>query len=257
MAQIIGLAVLVAVVLYFSWPAFRQLLQIKGGKAVKNATTASEKQRHEHQRLTAELNTQLDNVAAAKASATQAEKDVTAAEANVVTLTSKYKTAVTSNASEDAKNTIAGQISKAKAAVVTKRAAANEAARIAQQAVEALDQTREALKDFADQIQDTEQKEALTAVLNTAADASLALKNIKDRLSAAGDAAREADTALEQARAKNELAQGSDTDREIAAIEKANAAAEERARLDAELGLTPAVAPVATATAAEGEAVKQ
>ena len=83
------------------------------------------------------------------------------------------------------------------------------------------------------------------------------MKNIKDRLSAAGDAAREADTALEQARAKNELAQGSETEREIAAIEKANAAAEERARLDAELGLTPAVAPVATATAAEGEAVKQ
>ena len=238
LTTILVLAALAVVVLYFTWPAFRQMLQIKGGKAVSGATKASEKQRHEHQRLTAELNRQLDNVASAKASATQAEKDVAAAEAQVEKLTGQYKTAVTGNASEDAKNAIAGNIAKAKASVTSKRAAANEAAKIAAQAVEALDQTREALKDFADQIQDTEQKEALTAVLNTAADASLALKNIKDRLSAAGEAARQADTDLEKARAKNELAQGSDTDREIAKIEKDAAAAAERARLDAELGIT-------------------
>ncbi len=238
LTTILVLAAIAVVVLYFTWPAFRQMLQIKGGNAVSGATKASEKQRHEHQRLTAELNRQLDNVAAAKASATQAEKDVAAAEAQVEKLTGQYKTAVTGNASEDAKNAIAGNIAKAKASVTSKRAAANEAAKIAAQAVEALDQTREALKDFADQIQDTEQKEALTAVLNTAADASLALKNIKDRLSAAGEAARQADTDLEKARAKNELAQGSDTDREIAKIEKDAAAAAERARLDAELGIT-------------------
>ena len=238
LTTILVLAALAVVVLYFTWPAFRQMLQIKGGKAVSGATKASEKQRHEHQRLTAELNRQLDNVASAKASATQAEKDVAAAEAQVEKLTGQYKTAVTGNASEDAKNAIAGNIAKAKASVTSKRAAANEAAKIAAQAVEALDQTREALKDFADQIQDTEQKEALTAVLNTAADASLALKNIKDRLSAAGEAARQADTDLEKARAKNDLAQGSDTDREIAKIEKDAAAAAERARLDAELGIT-------------------
>ena len=238
LTTILVLAAIAVVVLYFTWPAFRQMLQIKGGKAVAGATKASEKQRHEHQRLTAELNRQLDNVAAAKASATQAEKDVAAAEAQVEKLTGQYKTAVTGNASEDAKNAIAGNIAKAKASVTSKRAAANEAAKIAAQAVEALDQTREALKDFADQIQDTEQKEALTAVLNTAADASLALKNIKDRLSTAGEAARQADTDLEKARAKNELAQGSDTDREIAKIEKDAAAAAERARLDAELGIT-------------------
>ena len=238
LTTILVLAAIAVVVLYFTWPAFRQMLQIKGGNAVSGATKASEKQRHEHQRLTAELNRQLDNVAAAKASATQAEKDVAAAEAQVEKLTGQYKTAVTGNASEDAKNAIAGNIAKAKASVTSKRAAANEAAKIAAQAVEALDQTREALKDFADQIQDTEQKEALTAVLNTAADASLALKNIKDRLSAAGEAARQADTDLEKARAKNDLAQGSDTDREIAKIEKDAAAAAERARLDAELGIT-------------------
>ncbi len=229
LTTILVLAALAVVVLYFTWPAFRQMLQIKGGKAVSGATKASEKQRHEHQRLTAELNRQLDNVASAKASATEAQ---------VEKLTGQYKTAVTGNASEDAKNAIAGNIAKAKASVTSKRAAANEAAKIAAQAVEALDQTREALKDFADQIQDTEQKEALTAVLNTAADASLSLKNIKDRLSAAGEAARQADTDLEKARAKNELAQGSDTDREIAKIEKDAAAAAERARLDAELGIT-------------------
>ena len=238
LTTILVLAAIAVVVLYFTWPAFRQMLQIKGGNAVSGATKASEKQRHEHQRLTAELNRQLDNVAAAKASATQAEKDVAAAEAQVTKLTGQYKIAVQGNASEDAKNTIAGNIAKAKASVTSKRAAANGAAEIAAQAVEALDQTREALKDFADQIQDTEQKEALTAVLNTAADASLALKNIKDRLSAAGEAARQADTDLEKARAKNELAQGSDTDREIAKIEKDAAAAAERARLDAELGIT-------------------
>lgn len=231
-----GLLVVV-VILYFTWPAFRQMLQIRGGKAVSKATKASEKQRHEHARLTAEVNKQLDNVASARANATQAEKDVTAAEADVVKYTNQYRTAAQGNASEDAKNAIAGKVAKAKTAVANKQAIAVEAAKIARQAVEALDQARESLQDFADQIENTEQKEALTAVLNTAAESSMALRNINDRLSAAGAAGREADHDLEKARAKNELAQGSDTDREIANIEKQASAAAVRAELDKELGL--------------------
>lgn len=227
----------VVVILYFTWPAFRQMLQIRGGKAVSKATKASEKQRHEHKRLTEELNKQLDNVASARANATQAEKDVTAAEADVVKYTNQYKTAVQGKASEDAKNAIAGKVAKAKQAVTNKQAIAAEAAKIARQAVEALDQARESLQDFADQIENTEQKEALTAVLNTAAESSMALRNINDRLSAAGAASREADHDLEKARAKNDLTMGSDTDREIAAIEKQASAAAIRAELDKELGL--------------------
>lgn len=238
LTTILVLAAIAVVVLYFTWPAFRQMLQIKGGKAVAGATKASEKQRHEHQRLTAELNRQLDNVASAKASATQAEKDVAAAEAQVVKLTGQYKIAVQGNASEDAKNTIAGNIAKAKASVTSKRAAANEAAKIAAQAVEALDQTREALKDFADQIQDTEQKEALTRVLNTSAAASQSLRDIKDRIGAAGDAARQADADLAKARAKADLSKGTATDQAIAKIEKDAAAKAAREALDKELGIT-------------------
>ena len=238
LTTIIILAVVAVVVLYFTWPAFRQMLQIKGNKAVSGATTASEKQKHEYQRLTAQLNQQLDNVAAAQAGATTAEQDVTTAKAEVTKLTNQYKLATQANADEAVLNELASKVARAKTAVTTKEATAAEAAKVAHEAVEALDETREALKDFAGQIQDTEQKEALTRVLNTSAAASQSLRDIKDRLGAAGEASRQADADLAKARAKAGLSKGTATEQAISKIEKDAAAKAAREALDKELGIT-------------------
>ena len=238
LTTILIIAALAVVVLYFTWPAFRQMLQIRGGKAVDGMSSASEKQRHEYKRLTGELEKQLDNVAAAKAGAEMAEKEVTDAKAQVEKLTGQYKLAVSSNAAESLLNDLAAKVAKAKASVTSKQAIAAEAAKVAEEAVAALDGTREALKDFADQIDDTEQKEALTKVLNTSADAANALRNIKDRIGVAGDAQRQADGALAKARAKNDLTKGSANDQAMAQIEKDAAAKAAREALDAELGIT-------------------
>ena len=105
---------------------------------------------------------------------------------------------------------------------------------------------REALSDFSSKIDETERTEEMTAVLNTAADTSLALKDLNDRISGAGAAASQAQKDLDTAQARLDLSQGSDTDREIAEISQAAARKAAREQLEAELGMTkPAAAPAA------------
>ena len=114
-----GLLVVV-VVLYFTWPAFRQVL-----------------------RLCLDMHRQLGNVAAARAKVTQSMVEVREAEAASLRHISQYKTAVQGNASEDVRNAITGMVARAKRAVSDANNAAAEAGTSLQLAVEALDRVRE------------------------------------------------------------------------------------------------------------------
>ena len=238
-AIIAGLLVLGAV-LYFAWPAFKQMINIKAGNAVNGATKASEKLRAEQTALTADVKKQLTAVATIKGAAEAAERDVKSAEALVVKLTGDFKMATEAKASDAALDAIAEKVAKAKADVVKKQQAAATAHTLSVKAVKALDQAREALSQFADKIEETERTEEMTTVLNTAADTSLALKDLNDRISGAGSAAAKAQKDLDTAQARLDLSQGSDTDQEIAEISKAAARKSARAQLEAELGIAPA-----------------
>ncbi len=241
LTTIIIIAIAGLVVLYFAWPAFRQMVQIIMGKKVAGATSTSDKLRHKQAELTAAVNQQLTSVATAKALAVQAGKDVTAAEQELADLENNYRVAVQGNASEAAQTDLLNKIAAVEGRIASRKTAAAEATKSAKQAVAALDGAREKLREFAEKVDDVQQKEALTKVLNTAADASIALKGVTDRMSEAGELIRGADLELEKARARGELAEGSETDRELADIAKKAKADEVRARLNAKLGIgTPA-----------------
>jgi hypothetical protein len=55
LTYIIGGVAATGVVLYFAWPAFKQMINIKAGNAVNGATKASEKLRAEQITLTADV----------------------------------------------------------------------------------------------------------------------------------------------------------------------------------------------------------
>ncbi|MBK9774754.1 MAG: hypothetical protein IPP57_28670 [Candidatus Obscuribacter sp.] len=246
LTYIIGGVAATGVVLYFAWPAFKQMINIKAGNAVNGSTKASEKLRAEQITLTTDVKKQLTAVATIKGAAEAAERDVKAAEALVVKLTGDFKMAVEAKASDAAIDAVAEKVAKAKADVVKKQQAAATAHTLSVKAVKALDTAREALSQFADKIDETERTEEMTTVLNTAADTSLALKDLNDRISGAGAAANQAQKDLDTAQARLDLSQGSDTDREIAEISQAAARKAAREQLEAELGMTkPAAAPAA------------
>jgi len=79
LTYIIGGLFALGVVLYFAWPAFKQMINIKAGNAVSGATKASEKMRAEQLALTADVKKQLTAVATVKGSAEAADREVTAA----------------------------------------------------------------------------------------------------------------------------------------------------------------------------------
>ncbi|MBK9201060.1 MAG: hypothetical protein IPL73_01175 [Candidatus Obscuribacter sp.] len=191
LTYIIGGVAATGVVLYFAWPAFKQMINIKAGNAVNGSTKASEKLRAEQITLTADVKKQLTAVATIKGAAEAAERDVKAAEALVVKLTGDFKMAVEAKASDAAIDAVAEKVAKAKADVVKKQQSAATAHTLSVKAVKALDTAREALSQFADKIDETERTEEMTTVLNTAADTSLALKDLNDRISGAGAAANQ------------------------------------------------------------------
>ena len=196
--------------------------------------------------ITMERQTYAVFVRSPHAHATINSIDVKAAEALVVKLTGDFKMAVEAKASDAAIDAVAEKVAKAKADVVKKQQSAATAHTLSVKAVKALDTAREALSQFADKIDETERTEEMTAVLNTAADTSLALKDLNDRISGAGAAASQAQKDLDTAQARLDLSQGSDTDREIAEISQAAARKAAREQLEAELGMTkPAAAPAA------------
>ncbi len=240
LTYIIGGLFALGVVLYFAWPAFKQMINIKAGNAVSGATKASEKMRSEQLALTADVKKQLTAVATVKGSAEAADREVTAAQALIAKLTGDFKMASEMKASDAAIDALAEKVAKAKADLAKKQQAAATAHALSVKAVKALDMAREALSDFSSKIDETERTEEMTTVLNTAADTSLALKDLNDRISGAGSAAAKAQKDLDTAQARLDLSQGSDTDQEIAEISKAAARKSARAQLEAELGITPA-----------------
>ena len=93
LTYIIGGVAATGVVLYFAWPAFKQMINIKAGNAVNGSTKASEKLRAEQITLTADVKKQLTAVATIKGAAEAADREVTAAQALIAKLTGDFKMA--------------------------------------------------------------------------------------------------------------------------------------------------------------------
>jgi hypothetical protein len=228
---IILVVVAVLAALKFS-PGFRQALRIKWGKQVSASTTAVDKLQDSYKQLVAKLPAERLSVQTVMATSTLADKDLATKQSAVEDLKAEYKQAKGLNASEGALNELSTRYEAAKQAVVEQAAISKEAHDAATEARATLDQTIAKIRQFGQSVETAEGKAELAKALRTNAEASQLAKDINDRLSQAGQASREVDKDLEEARAANTLSKGSEVDQELANLKGAAAAKSGRAELD-------------------------
>jgi hypothetical protein len=221
-------------------PAFRNkvltTLRIRSNAALDSATSPLEREKDEYHQLMAKLPGQRKAVQSVMATSAVAKKDLDNALAAVAAAEKDYKDAKALGASEAALNELAGKFDAAEQAVTDQKKVVEEANAAATEARGALESTTKALGKFATRIEGDERKTELAAALRVSADARQAANEINSSLSKAGEASRQIDKDLEEARAGNELSKGSSTEQELAALREKAASKSARERLEAKLG---------------------
>jgi hypothetical protein len=217
-------------------PKFRQLFRIKSNQAIDGATTALEKEKDEYNELMKKLPGQRAAVQRVMGNASMAKKDLDAKVAAVTSAEQAYKDAKGLGASEAALNELATKFGEAEAAVEEQKKIVTESNSAADEARNALDVTTKALSKFATRIEGDERKTELAAALRVSGEARQQAKDIASSLSKAGEASRQIDKDLEEARAANELAKGTQTEQELEALREKAAAKAAREKLEGKLG---------------------
>ncbi|MBP9091033.1 hypothetical protein KBI23_08390 [bacterium] len=223
-------------------PKFRQLLRIRGGKAVDAGTTALEKQQDQYQVLVAKIPAQRTSVATTKAGAVIAKNKLNALNTKLGDIETEFKQADAQKAPANVVAAIEADYAATEQAIEAQKVIATEAAQIADEALQALEATTKALSKFKDRIEQDANKVELKKSLEMAANARQELKDIQTEISGAGQASAEIDKELEIARAKNDMSKGSSTDQAREQLAEQAAASAAGARLRAKLGMGAAAA---------------
>lgn len=112
-------------------PKFRQLLRIRGGKAVDAGTTALEKEQDQYKVLVAKIPAQRDSVARTKAGAVIAQKKLGTLTEKLASIEAEYKQADTAKAPADVVAAIEADYTETEAAIEAQKKIASEAAAVA------------------------------------------------------------------------------------------------------------------------------
>jgi len=230
-----AVAVIAGVAAAFS-PRIRMTLGITSKKLNDAATTPVERQEYSLDKLVKAVNKQVAAVASIQATATQSERDVTAAHDAVTKAENDYRT-LSPRVSAAAKVELANAVTAAEQQLANATKASELAHNAATQALSALDDARKQLKTANDQLAANKQSAEVAKVLNTAADVSTQLSGLSDKLGDFNKASRQVDHDLLTAQQRLENAKGTSTDREVEKARAEAAAAETIARLDAKLGV--------------------
>lgn len=235
-AAVAGIAIAAGAI--FS-PKFRQMLRIRGGKAVDGATTALEKETDQYNQLVAKLPAQRTSVAKTKANATIQQKTLDGLNTKLASLESEFKTADAAKAEASVVEAITSEYASVEAQIADQKKVVELAVSAANEAVKAYEQTARDLGKFKDRIAADGNKVDLADALKVAADARNEMRDMQSQISAAGSASAEIDKKLETARAELEMGNGSSTDQARARLQETAAANDAAARLRAKLGTAP------------------
>ncbi|MBI5172785.1 MAG: hypothetical protein HY986_07845 [Candidatus Melainabacteria bacterium] len=234
---ILGLLVVGAGVI-IGFPKVRQALRIKINNAAEGSTSAIERLEDTYESLLAKLPKQKQAVAKAQAGASDAQKQLVAAEAALVEIEERHSTALGLGASEEALGVLEDQYSEQEALIEELKANAQEASKLAGEALKALEATAQKLKKFEREVESAGRKAELTEAYRVANQVSAELGTINSSLSKAGQAARQVDMELETARAESQLNQGSAGEIELAELEAKQRRASVRSKLRQKAGLS-------------------
>ena len=235
MLYVLGFIVLAVVVGAIFSPAFRQLLRIRSSAAVKNGSTAVEKEKDIINQLMAKLPAQRSAVASVMANVDAAQRAYDNKKKEADQLFAKYQQYKGMNASADVLTQTSTQWQAAKNALPTLEQVLAEAHKNADEAQKALNSTIEALKKEQSNIQSDEAKAQLAAAIRQNAQVQQQLADLKNGLGAMADARKEVDADLDKARAEGKLAQGTDADREMAELDEKAAAQTAQSSIEAEI----------------------
>lgn len=209
-----------------------QVLRIKSNKALDAATTALEREKDEYNQLMNKLPGQRSAVQKVMANAAVAKKDLEAAVKAVDDKKREFNEAKGLGASQAALDELATKYAASKELVTEQTKIVTEANAAADEARSALDATTKALAKFAARIETDERKTELTAALKVSGEARQQAKDISSQLSKASEASRQIDKSLEEARAANDLAKGSQTEQELEQLREKAAAKAAREELE-------------------------
>jgi len=229
---IIVLAVLTGIGAVIS-PKFRQLIRIRGGKAVDSATSAIEKEQDAFEQLKKKMPAQREMVTKVMAAANMAKSELDRRNVALESVKARFAQARKLGASDNALNELGAQFTSAKTAVDEQQKVLTEAQATADEARHSLDQTIAAMQKFGQKVETDKSKAELAAALRVTAEARQSAADITSALSAAGSASKEVDRQLEEARAANQLSKGTSTDQELSQLDEKAAAASGRAELEA------------------------
>lgn len=208
--------------------------RIKADEALKNMSTAIQREKDAVKQIAAKLPAQRERVAniQARVDSTQRELDTAVTERDG--LKTKYES-MKGRVSEQALGKIAEDYSAAKKTVATLEATLVEAKNDANEAEETLNDFTAELERAEANITTDEARTELAALKRESAAFRNEVKGMKSSLSTIGESRKEIENELDVARRLDDLSKGTKEDREIAKAEKDLAAEQARKELEGDL----------------------
>ncbi len=229
---LIGLGIFAA--LFAFWPKFRQMVGIKGGKAVDGMTTAIEKERHIYQGLVAKIKANRINVTNITGDYRHQLNKLTSLQTAATKAQGDYDLSVDRNMPKPVQDEKFADFQTANGAVEAQRAVVEQFAGAEKAASKALEDNIKALKKIESKLTSDEAKAELKGVYEGAAEAIQAANEVDTAFSELNQASDTVDRELERAKARLEGAQGNDADRQFEDLAEKATIEDARAKYDAQ-----------------------
>lgn len=213
---LLGLGIVGA--LYAFVPAFRNMFQIRAGKAVDGMTTEVEKQELILKRLTKAVDDNRIRVTTVTGDYRHQVNKLTTAQAAATKAQGNYDLSVDAKMPLNVQNEKFQDFQKAQAAVAAQRAVVDQFAEADKNAKDALALSVKALEKVATQVQSDASKAALKKVFDSAAEAIEASNKVDGAFSELQAASDKIDQEVERSKARLNAAKGNDADQQFDAL---------------------------------------
>lgn len=220
-------------VLFAFWPKFRQMVGIKGNKAVDGMTTAIEKEKHIYQGLVKQVGANRIRVTNITGDYRHEVNQLGSLQTAAGKAQADYDLACDHNMPKAVQDEKFSDFQEANKAVEAQRSVVEQFAAAEKAPRRPLEDSVKALKKIETQISSDEAKAELKGVYEGAAAAIEAASSVDSAFSELKQSSEQVDRELERAKARLEGAQGNDADREFEELSEQARRDQERAAYDA------------------------
>ena len=213
--QLVLLGLGVAGALYFLWPAFKNMVNIRGGKAVDGLTTDVEKQELILKNLAKDVDANRIRVTNVTGDYRHQVNKMTELQAKATKAQGDYDISVDAKMPAEVQNEKFQDFQKAQAAVTAQRAVVDQFAEADKAAKKALTDSVKALEKVAAKVQNDAAKADLKKVFDSAAVAIEASNKVEGAFSELQQTSDKIDQELERSKARLDAAKGNENDQKF------------------------------------------